>query len=400
MYKIAESRFEELQAVIDKFNRKASKLGLEPLKMEVVGSEFIEIAKYPGTEYITDTVTIKINHVEIFGNIPVIAGYQFVGTIDHSEFGNIIRNVSGVDIPDYYRTAPVKCDHCQTHRYRKNSFIVQEVATGEYKQVGRNCLADYLRSANVDNYVWHLTSLLKISDSCESDGEYGGYCGANKTYNGLEKYLACVSRAVELFGWMSASTAKETGACSTAGDASWLYHPPDRYAKTSDICKWEQSQPVAANFDESREIIKHIRETVTVKENKTEFEANMATLYANDYFDPKYAGYIAAGYVVRQKYLEAEIKRQAQPEINEEYVGTVGERLVVSLTVLATRDIEGQYGITTMHRMADKEGHIFTWFASNASFDVGANVTLKATIKDHAEYQGHRQTVITRCKAV
>ena len=187
MYKIPESRFEELQAVIGKFNKKAAKLGMDTLKVEVIDCEFIQIRKNPDIEYDTVMRTIKINHVEIIGSVPVIAGYRFIGTIDHMQAGNIIRNASGTDVPDYYRTALVKCDHCKTTRRRNNSFIIQEVASGDYNQIGRNCLADYLRCADVDHYVWYLTELLKISDSCGSDDEdgYGGYGGNHKSYNEL-----------------------------------------------------------------------------------------------------------------------------------------------------------------------------------------------------------------------
>jgi hypothetical protein len=47
--------------------------------------------------------------------------------------------------------------------------------------------------------------------------------------------------------------------------------------------------------------------------------------------------------------------------------------------------------------MKDDNSNIFTWFSSNKEFDKGSIVTLKATIKEHREYNEVKQTVLTRC---
>ena len=71
---------------------------------------------------------------------------EFVGTIEHSHepgVENVIRNITSYKIPEKYWTAIGNCDHCKTERNRKDTYIVRNVKTGEFKQVGKRCLEDY-----------------------------------------------------------------------------------------------------------------------------------------------------------------------------------------------------------------------------------------------------------------
>ena len=55
------------------------------------------------------------------------------------------------------------------------------------------------------------------------------------------------------------------------------------------------------------------------------------------------------------------------------------------------------YGTTFLYRFVDDAGNVFVWKASGA-YNVFDGVTIKGTVKDHSEYQGVKQTVLTRCK--
>lgn len=60
---------------------------------------------------------------------------------------------------------------------------------------------------------------------------------------------------------------------------------------------------------------------------------------------------------------------------------------------------DGYYGLTYLHTFV-KDGYTFTWFTSKdlEELEKGDIVTLKGTIKEHKEYKGYKQTVVTRCK--
>lgn len=62
------------------------------------------------------------------------------------------------------------------------------------------------------------------------------------------------------------------------------------------------------------------------------------------------------------------------------------------------------YGETSyLYLFEDSENHVFTWKTSvgfGVDLENGTEITIKGTIKEHKEYKGTRQTVLTRCKMV
>ena len=50
--------------------------------------------------------------------------------------------------------------------------------------------------------------------------------------------------------------------------------------------------------------------------------------------------------------------------------------------------------------MSDAEGRQFTWKTTSRTLEEGKTMRIKATIKEHTEYNGIKQTVLTRLKEV
>ena len=87
-------------------------------------------------------------------------------------------------------------------------------------------------------------------------------------------------------------------------------------------------------------------------------------------------------------------------ESSSEYVGTIGERLTLTLTVTAARSISGYYGHSMAHTMEDEDGNIFVWITGAKNWPVGSVKTIKGTVKEHKEFRNVKQTVLTRCTEV
>ena len=87
-------------------------------------------------------------------------------------------------------------------------------------------------------------------------------------------------------------------------------------------------------------------------------------------------------------------------EGTSEYVGTIGERLELELTVTRAIEIENNYGHSTMHIMEDECGNIYVWTTASKSWAEGATKKLRGTVKDHRMYKNNKQTVLTRCLEV
>ena len=80
-----------------------------------------------------------------------------------------------------------------------------------------------------------------------------------------------------------------------------------------------------------------------------------------------------------------------------EYVGEVGDRDIFELKIKKAITLTGFYGISTMHIMEDAVGNTFVWTTAAKTLEVGATYRMKGTIKDHKEYKGVKQTILTRC---
>lgn len=87
-------------------------------------------------------------------------------------------------------------------------------------------------------------------------------------------------------------------------------------------------------------------------------------------------------------------------ESESEYVGSIGERLELFLTVERAIELDGSYGHSTMHLMRDDCGNLFVWTTASKSWSARTEHHIKGTVKDHRKYKGEKQTVLTRCLEV
>lgn len=80
-----------------------------------------------------------------------------------------------------------------------------------------------------------------------------------------------------------------------------------------------------------------------------------------------------------------------------EFVGEIGERIELTLTVSRAIEIENDYGHSIMHIMEDDCGNVYVWITAARSWPEGSVKTVRGTIKDHRLYKNTKQTVLTRC---
>ena len=115
-----------------------------------------------------------------------------------------------------------------------------------------------------------------------------------------------------------------------------------------------------------------------------------------------------------------QMKKEEERKLNRmdsvsEYQGTVKERLRnLKLTVTMTTTFETKGGSFFMgdkvwfYSFKDDQGNVFTWTASSPAgvdggdyfrpLNTGDTCRLTGTVKNHKEYKGEKQTVLTRCK--
>ena len=96
---------------------------------------------------------------------------------------------------------------------------------------------------------------------------------------------------------------------------------------------------------------------------------------------------------IMQKMLPAEVKDLT-------YVGEVGEKLKkVPVTFTRKNSFCGRFGLTNIYEFRDGDGNYLNWFTTcDIDFEVGNTLYLNGTVKEHKEYRGIPQTIVTRCK--
>lgn len=85
-----------------------------------------------------------------------------------------------------------------------------------------------------------------------------------------------------------------------------------------------------------------------------------------------------------------------EPGISE-YVGAIGERLELTLTITRAIELDNDFGHSTMHIMEDDCGNVFVWTTSAKTWAEGSVKTIRGTVKDHRIYKNTKQTVLNRC---
>ena len=84
--------------------------------------------------------------------------------------------------------------------------------------------------------------------------------------------------------------------------------------------------------------------------------------------------------------------------LSNDHFGAVGTRYEIDLTVTFVLPVDSMYGTSLLIKGHDADGHRFTTFYAGNKFDpkIGETYTVKATVKDHDEYKGENQTMLTR----
>jgi hypothetical protein len=417
-FAVPEANLPILQERIAKLNKRAAKLNCAPITINVLGSKEVAIKdrSLSGFEVEDNIVGYrKVYELTVTGQAPKINGWEFIAVIqpvlDESgkNMGNILRNVPGasVEVPVQYRTTGNNCDHCHTERRRNETFILHS-DQGETKQVGRNCLRDFLGHTSPEVYASIAQMLLDAADFAgDSERDEFGSSRHIDRYVG-EEILALAACSIRLNGWRSNKTAREYGTQSTSMEVSaWLF------ANSNERKKW--LKPLRPS-DEDKATAKEVTEwmsTLSQRSDLNDYLYNLSIIGQGATFTTKNFGLACSAIPTYLREMEQEINRRKrfQDDQNSQFVGEVGQREKLTLTLVYTRDIEHEgygYGsptVTHMYKFKDEAGNVVTWFASNVYFNpqtqqdinVGDTIVVTATIKKHEEYKGVKQTIITRC---
>lgn len=339
---------------------------------------------------------IQFVDVEVYGKYK-IPGWEFVASLEwiSDTNSNIIKKVdSDIEVPREYLTS-TKCDHCHSNRMRKYTVVLYNEETKEFKQVGRSCVKDYI-GANVEDYLSYLSIFDNMYDWLNSLPKEG----RNKQDNifKVDEVLEQTIEEVNHCGYVSQTTIQNWNDSHPYEDYCPLEKTSSQIFKImNEVTGYGTNELVRPKYEITLETIakvKEIKDFISNLEDKDDYTHNIKTLLQTEYIDNKNLGLVVSsvGYYLR----ETELKNIQKEESNSEYIGNIGDKIEFTSDVTTISSYYTEYGITYIYKFIVK-GNIIIW-RTNKKLD--GVLTIRGTIKEHSEYKGVKQTIITRGKVI
>lgn len=384
-YQVPVINMSWLMGRIQELNKKAHKLDTPAIVFSVLRTYVKRTKDSEGREY-----DKMMNEITISGIAPKLAGWGFLGTIQHTENGNILRVINETSIPEIYRTTKQVCGHCNKDRNRKDTYLVAH-DDGTVKQVGKSCLKDYTGHISPA----HLAMLAEFIDQLNR-GEDSDYEPNSRFPMEIPSgtFLRYACEAVVVDGaYITRKQTEITNGLSTS-DYAWMSLFPPKGTKFSPLSKTEAGEKL---FDA---VVNSLVELES-KNNKSDFEHNVLMAWKKGTIERRETGILGAAIMIHEKALLKKIDLKKNMDSN--WVGTVKARTEFDVVVTKRLGFETAFGYMTMILMKDQAGNILVWKTGtgfNESVSVGDELKIKGTIKKHDEYQGIKQTILTRCSII
>lgn len=343
--------------------------------------------------------TRKYFEVECSGQVKH-NGWEFIATIDPHTEGNIIRAYNTeVEIPQMYQTSDCTCDHCHTKRSRKNTYIIHNADTNEWKQVGGSCLAEFtlgLDAEAVAHYIAMYDEVIK------GEAPYGG--SSYTRYYDRNAMLEIATECVNKFGYFNSECQRPTRLRAT--EYYNLHLAPSRlFEKERANLKQEVED---ANFifesEENKHFVEDALKWIASTTDTSSYFNNLRIICSEEFVEPKNTGFLVSLIPTYKRYLgdvarKEKIETAHQKEAAESsHFASVGDRVSIKPDEIKLMSSwENQYGYTHLYKIV-AEGNVFVWYASSCIDEDKEILSITGTVKEHSEFNGVKQTVLTRCK--
>ena len=402
-YEIYEGNMNRVEKHMNKIAKKCEKYGCD-FHYEIVGETFkdFEIDVDDNGNKLDEpmTITRRFVIIEVEGKA-IVNNWRFIGSIERTENGNIFHKTVDVEIPTrYYDNKPV-CEHCNTRRARKHTYIIQNTETNEFKQVGATCLRDFTKGMDAEFIASYYSMFNKLA---EFEAPMEG-CGYRASYFNTEEILAYTVAVVNKFGYIksdssdsTANTVREFYGYERGWYNGYLFESRKKHIKEKmDACNFNVSEE---DFETANKIIAYVNDM----EESNNYIHNIKVLCANKLVAYGNINMLCSAIVCWNKNLEREAKKAEREKANahlkdSKYIGEINDRIVCSIKewkILTSW--ETMYGVTLLYRFIDEDGNVIIWKTSKWLDDSKDYTTIKGTVKAHKDFNGIKQTELTRCK--
>jgi hypothetical protein len=352
-------------------------------------------------------MSVEVVDVEVTGERPALAGWDFLACVEPLESGNLIRQVPGATITEGeltpWREGAVRCDHCATTRRRTETFVVRAdgsdpaMSAGTYRQVGRNCLEMFLGGKSATAIVAMLGWPAIIHGAAGDEDEGGGWFSSAPKAHDPITFLSWVCGVIREDGWLSRGASRDSGLKSTSDQALYLMDMPWGSATTQWHKERERCAPRVEGIERAAAALAWARDLTPT----SDYERNLALVARQLMMKPNHAGILASAVTAHTRamgHVAASHRHDVNKGLPSAYLGEVKQRIDLELVVERVVEKTSDYGALNFLIMRDASNNLAVWKTGSARAKPGDKLKVRGTVKQHGEYRGEKQTVLTRCE--
>ena len=280
------------------------------------------------------------------------------------------------------------CDHCNTDRQRRDTYVVHKNGEG-YKQVGSSCIRDFTGHDPAAIVGW-LDSVGHLQFGAE---EIMAWAATATRFYSPTEVLGIAARVVAKAGYVNKQTAEEQNRESTGGIVrDWLSANPTR------IRELNNRYP---NTTEAIALYHVARQAIFLAPTDNDWVRDVQQLFAASGIQWRHVGILASGVILGLRQQERKAYEAKSP--SHFIPGAIGDRIDIPVKVTMKRSFEGSYGERFLIRM-DNNGDDVIWWASwsetTANIKEGDEFIIRGTIKSQElDRRTERPTTeLTRCQ--
>ena len=299
VYEIFEGNMERLEKKLNTIRNKCQVYGCE-FNFEVVGEVFHKV----------DDDTLRFVQVEASG-IARVNGWEFVATIEHNNPMNVIRAFrTEYEIPErYYTSAPI-CEHCNSKRNRKDTYLIRNTETGEFKQVGKSCLKDFTNGLSAEAVVQYISWFDELIKGETPSGS------SFPVYYKVETVVQLAVEAVNLYGYQKVVSPYEEGYYRQSTKEVVIdMLSGGRYAKVHEDKGFNTNRE--GNVEKAAEVLRF----VASMETEFGYVSNLKTLCSGEYCQSRDLGIVVSAVACYNREMARKEKQEIEKKRPQSLLG-------------------------------------------------------------------------------
>lgn len=359
-----EVHFEYINKKIKSLNKKLIKADRNPIIVDIKNVQQ-EFTQHEGNFIFNSNINFDISYEK-----PELCDWELVAVLNNVKNENIIHMIGDVDITSEVAKYKMSnsCDHCNHNRKRIVTYIVRNIETGEYVQVGKSCLSNFI---GTDAMILEIIASLNIGKFIKESQEKNP--NPTKMHPpskiDLEIFLSVCLVLIETKGYKD----RYTGNIST-GIEAW-----ERIV--SGNIDNEMMKKVEAKTGEAKNLISW---ALGFRNSEKQYENAIATLANVRQVPYKYANLASSIYNAKKKVdnkaeffkkVEEKKEQREAEEITKNLVfdscmGEVNTNFDSKVIVEKKYVTDSAYGEIVIFKFRTKENYLLTWITSSSKLDM------------------------------